>query len=109
MIDSTAFLTDVGKVRSHNEDNGGIFVSPVGTLVVVADGMGGHSAGDVASRIATEVLESEWDKMSNPLKAVEAETFLHEAFKQANEAIITYAQQHQSVKGWNNGHCCSLY
>lgn len=99
LIDSTAFLTDVGKVRSHNEDNGGIFVSPVGTLVVVADGMGGHSAGDIASKIATEVLESEWNKMSNPLKAIDAETFLLDSFKRANEAIITYAQQHPECEG----------
>ena len=47
------FLTDRGKVRQHNEDNGGIFVNNAGQrLAIVADGMGGHRAGDVASEMA---------------------------------------------------------
>lgn len=41
MIEGTAFLTDVGQVRTHNEDNGGIFTTDAGVLAVVADGMGG--------------------------------------------------------------------
>ena len=43
------FLSDKGKVRQHNEDSAGVFHNLDGNvLAVVADGMGGHRAGDVA-------------------------------------------------------------
>ena len=46
------FRTDKGKVRLHNEDNGGIFQNQANqSLAIVADGMGGHRAGDVASEM----------------------------------------------------------
>lgn len=47
-------LTDVGRKRKHNEDN--LFLSPPHGLYVVADGMGGHASGEVASQIAVETL-----------------------------------------------------
>ena len=50
----TSARSAIGLVRQGNEDSG--FVSP--QLIVVADGMGGHAAGEVASRIAVQVLES---------------------------------------------------
>jgi protein phosphatase len=50
-----AGLTDVGKERDHNEDSFGVY--PDFNLFIVADGMGGHRAGDVASKIAVESVE----------------------------------------------------
>src|SRR4051794_13804085 len=51
-----AGLTDVGRQRKHNEDH--VLVRPEFDLFVVADGMGGHNAGDIASKLATTSLDN---------------------------------------------------
>ena len=51
------YLTDAGKVRSHNEDSVIILKNQSGDyLMAVADGMGGHSAGEIASSITISHL-----------------------------------------------------
>jgi serine/threonine protein phosphatase PrpC len=53
-----AGISDVGRVRDHNEDS--FHVDADAGVFVVADGMGGHAAGEVASKLAVDTVASSW-------------------------------------------------
>jgi protein phosphatase len=99
--------TDIGKKRAHNEDSFG--VSGELGLYVVADGMGGHAAGEVASQTAVETLKDfiastkGQEEITWPF---ERDTGLSRAanrlvvgIKLANQAIFKQAQERPDQKG----------
>lgn len=94
------FKTDRGKVRQHNEDNGGIFINPEGVrFAVVADGMGGHRAGDVASSMAIEHMRKSWDDSNSFHTPQEAESWLREKIESVNELLFQHSEQFSECQG----------
>ncbi|WP_138414928.1 Stp1/IreP family PP2C-type Ser/Thr phosphatase [Aquibacillus sediminis] len=94
------FLTDQGRVRNHNEDAGGVFKNANHQiLVVIADGMGGHQAGDVASNMVIEGLNKKWETTNFFTSPDEAEAWLLDAIMETNNSIYHHAQNHEECKG----------
>ncbi|UTR10927.1 Stp1/IreP family PP2C-type Ser/Thr phosphatase [Evansella sp. LMS18] len=94
------FRTDVGKIRSHNEDDGFISEQLNGQmLVLVADGMGGHQAGDVASKMTKDILLEKWQEINRPLNPKEAEKWLEDSIYEVNRRLFEHAQKHPQCKG----------
>lgn len=84
-----ASCTDPGMVRSHNEDS--IASDPAHGLVVLADGMGGYNAGEVASGMATTVITTEMQQLLAKVQP-------HEIDPQTNKALAGELVREQVMK-----------
>jgi len=81
-----AARTDVGMIRSGNEDNFAVKAGADRGLFVVADGMGGHAAGEVASEMAVQILELELGGIADLSERGAAERVM-DALRKANRNI----------------------
>lgn len=92
---SSKSITNVGKVRSANEDNFGEALTPNGHLFVVCDGMGGHVGGAEASKIAVNSMVEFFQKevYDNVILAIDG------ALTFANEQIYASALSNPDLKG----------
>ncbi|MDH5381538.1 MAG: protein phosphatase 2C domain-containing protein, partial [Cyclobacteriaceae bacterium] len=109
--------TDVGQVRDHNEDNFAVCkdldnkiwsfkkgeqvdLSAKGVVLVVADGMGGTNAGEVASDIAQKQIKEQFDSLENiPDKDKEKLKFIENAILAAHQKIVNHQEFNPSTAG----------
>ena len=87
-----AAATDPGRVRDHNED---VYAVDAGSgMFLVADGVGGHAAGEVAARIAADLIRRRVERQDAP-----AHVRVREAITLANREILTRAQSDPALAG----------
>ena len=94
------YLTDAGKVRSHNEDSVIIVRNQNDDyLLAVADGMGGRRCGEVASSIAISYLGKHFQETFRNMNKEDAVEWIRQSVKEINRLIFNHAEEHPESKG----------
>ena len=103
----TFYLTDTGKVREHNEDSVIILNNSSNEYILaVADGMGGHNAGDYASSHAVQTLvEDRLDKIGPKEAAI---YWLRNIVTEINNKIFEYTKENEDSKGMGTTLVCAI-
>ncbi len=95
-----AYLTDPGKVRERNEDSVIITENMSGeVLLAVADGMGGHVGGEIASSITISHLGKRFGEISSIGVKEDAISFIKEIVSEVNVLLYKYTNEHQESQG----------
>lgn len=94
------YITDSGRVRSHNEDSVTIVKNAASEhLMIVADGMGGHRAGEVASSMVVTQIGSKFKALSTIGTKIDAINWLKDNVQEINNNIIKYSEDHPESMG----------
>ena len=90
-----SILTDVGQKRTNNQDYANLFVNRAGkTMIILADGMGGHRAGNIASEMAVTDLGAAWvDTQIDSVNQVRE--WFAEHLEQENQRIHQFGQDEE--------------
>lgn len=104
------FLTDTGKVRDHNEDSVIILKNSNNEyLLAVADGMGGHKAGEVASNMAIEHISRKFNELNTLGNKETAINWIRNEVAEINKSIFAYTALHEESKGMGTTLVIALY
>lgn len=94
-----AYATDTGRVRSNNQDYVGAFKNEMGVqLAIVADGVGGEQAGDVASNMAVSHLGNQWQQ-TQIQTLDEAKSWIQTNLEAENEKILQTSHRYRTLEG----------
>ena len=94
------YMTDPGRVRNHNEDSVTILKNDSDEfLLVVADGMGGHRKGEVASSIVVSHLGKRFNDTPSIGTKLDAVNWLNDNINEANKEILDYGEANEDSKG----------
>src|ERR671933_316122 len=89
----------LGNYRENNEDSVDVRPFPDLTVAVVADGMGGQAAGEIASKRAVDIIPRELRKtLTGAVNAEAAKVMIRRAIVQANEEIMAMGQLDKEMK-----------
>ena len=106
-----AAVTDAGSVRQYNEDS--IAIDPVIGVAVLADGMGGHRAGEVASHMATQIILSGLRARGRRFRAVAGQPSplqtIEASINRANHAVFDAAQGEPNYRGMGTTLALALF
>lgn len=95
-----AWLTHEGRVRKNNEDSVCLFQSAKGVdVAVLADGMGGHQAGEVASKTAVRIIQEKLSALTAAMSTKERQQRAFDAAKAANDEVYKMATQNKKYQG----------
>ena len=104
-----AYQTDVGSVRENNEDYVGVFHNRSGiSFVMVADGIGGHLGGDVASEMAVSHMGFRFEgaNFSEPSDAIK---WITKEVEMENKQIIEKSNQYEDLSGTGTTMVCAIF
>lgn len=105
----TFYLTDTGKIRDHNEDNVIILSNEKEEYILaVADGMGGHKAGEVASAIVINCLTEEFYELETLGSKENAIDWLRNIVTEMNHKIFEYTKENPDSKGMGTTFVCAI-
>ena len=94
------YITDKGKVRERNEDSVSIVANQTNELLlIVADGMGGHKNGEVASSIALSLICDRFKNISSVGNKEDAINWIQSTVSEANMEIFKYVKDHPESQG----------
>ena len=96
----TFYLTDSGKIRDHNEDSVTILKNASDEyLLIVADGMGGHRAGEVASSLVVTHMGKRFSETSSVGSKLDAINWLKDNIDEINKEILDYTVENPESSG----------